>query len=460
MDHERNLFGEAHVLEIAKSPPQFLIRMEKSSESPVPGAEATNAPSGASSSSSSAGNSAAGATSTPAADILPKLWVKRAQIRLLNPPWWEEVNHPNFAAQVFPSSTHVYELDESDDDLKKEDISFVGESGPLTPGRSISLTPGALGEMGKGRSSSSAASQSRTSTSSIDPGMMTGGRPRSTPSSPRSLPATPHKYKKGDVVSTPNGIRKKFNGKQWRRLCSRESCTKESQRRGYCSRHLSLKGKSFIGSSSGAAAAFSQMTNPFLRKSMHAAGAMGLGHHPLHAGHRHHHQNKDLEAANLLVSLSNTTRTNTPVFSPSPGGANSPRVLLKSPKTVGSRNNVFMPINSATSPLILKPGFGGQHSPVPSRFVTKPMAGVIRPELVRPSTGGLPRGQEGAAAASGGSVAGAMYKVEPGTGQKQGKIRKVVTLLDTYPIRLFILHFSWRSAPAPGRPAAPNYCHT
>ncbi|XP_018648603.1 LOW QUALITY PROTEIN: putative capicua protein [Schistosoma mansoni] len=30
------------------------------------------------------------------------------------------------------------------------------------------------------------------------------------------------RFKKGDVVKTPNGVRKKFNGKQWRRLCSRE----------------------------------------------------------------------------------------------------------------------------------------------------------------------------------------------------------------------------------------------
>lgn len=59
--------------------------------------------------------------------------------------------------------------------------------------------------------------------------------------------STQHKYKKGDVVSTPNGIRKKFNGKQWRRLCSKEGCTKESQRRGYCSRHLSLRGKVMRG---------------------------------------------------------------------------------------------------------------------------------------------------------------------------------------------------------------------
>lgn len=63
----------------------------------------------------------------------------------------------------------------------------------------------------------------------------------------RSQAATPHRYKKGDVVVTPSGIRKKFNGKQWRRLCSKKECNKESQRRGYCSRHLSLKGSGLRG---------------------------------------------------------------------------------------------------------------------------------------------------------------------------------------------------------------------
>ncbi|KRZ76800.1 putative transcription factor capicua [Trichinella papuae] len=53
------------------------------------------------------------------------------------------------------------------------------------------------------------------------------------------------KHQKGDVMLTPGGIRKKFNGKQWRRLCSKEGCNKESQRRGYCSRHLSLNGKAY-----------------------------------------------------------------------------------------------------------------------------------------------------------------------------------------------------------------------
>lgn len=63
----------------------------------------------------------------------------------------------------------------------------------------------------------------------------------------RSQAATPHRYKKGDIVVTPSGIRKKYNGKQWRRLCSKKDCNKESQRRGYCSRHLSLKGSGLRG---------------------------------------------------------------------------------------------------------------------------------------------------------------------------------------------------------------------
>ncbi|RVE66778.1 hypothetical protein OJAV_G00110750 [Oryzias javanicus] len=86
-------------------------------------------------------------------------------------------------------------------------------------------------------------------------GNSTGGGPSSTSSSSsRSrtpLTAAQQKYKKGDVVCTPTGIRKKFNGKQWRRLCSREGCSKESQRRGYCSRHLSMKTKEMEASGGG-----------------------------------------------------------------------------------------------------------------------------------------------------------------------------------------------------------------
>ncbi|XP_060760821.1 protein capicua homolog isoform X3 [Neoarius graeffei] len=91
--------------------------------------------------------------------------------------------------------------------------------------------------------SSSRSSLEKTSTSSSH-GTSGGGSSSSSSSRSRTpLTAAQQKYKKGDVVCTPTGIRKKFNGKQWRRLCSREGCSKESQRRGYCSRHLSMRTK-------------------------------------------------------------------------------------------------------------------------------------------------------------------------------------------------------------------------
>lgn len=58
-----------------------------------------------------------------------------------------------------------------------------------------------------------------------------------------TTPTASHRYTKGQVVVMQNGVRKKYNGKQWRRLCSKGDCTKESQRRGFCSRHLSQRGK-------------------------------------------------------------------------------------------------------------------------------------------------------------------------------------------------------------------------
>ncbi|XP_015238908.1 PREDICTED: protein capicua homolog [Cyprinodon variegatus] len=78
-----------------------------------------------------------------------------------------------------------------------------------------------------------------------------GSNSSSTNRSRTPLTAAQQKYKKGDVVCTPTGIRKKFNGKQWRRLCSREGCSKESQRRGYCSRHLSMRTKEMEASGGG-----------------------------------------------------------------------------------------------------------------------------------------------------------------------------------------------------------------
>lgn len=172
--------------------------------------------------------------------------VKRADLRLLRPPWWDELENfrgplqlqdvlPTIQTDYFRTTTnsppsvsvctplsngrHYDEFCESEDELRREDIMFPSEA----DGAKLS------------GSSKRSSMQSRASSSS-------SVTLRSQPTTPRSQAATPHKYKKGDVVANPNGIRKKFNGKQWRRLCSKDGCTKESQRRGYCSRHLSLKG--------------------------------------------------------------------------------------------------------------------------------------------------------------------------------------------------------------------------
>lgn len=91
---------------------------------------------------------------------------------------------------------------------------------PVTPGK-VPSTPG----IPMGRCQSSMSIESSAST------------PRSNTS---KASASASFFYKGQVVTTSNGVRKKFNGKQWRRLCSRADCSKESQRRGFCSRHLSL----------------------------------------------------------------------------------------------------------------------------------------------------------------------------------------------------------------------------
>ncbi|TNN50776.1 Protein capicua [Liparis tanakae] len=105
---------------------------------------------------------------------------------------------------------------------------------PLPPISSSAASSSSRGEKAQGGSSSGGGAGGG------------GGSGSGSTSSSRSrtpLTAAQQKYTKGDVVCTPTGIRKKFNGKQWRRLCSREGCSKESQRRGYCSRHLSMRTK-------------------------------------------------------------------------------------------------------------------------------------------------------------------------------------------------------------------------
>ena len=202
------------------------------------------------------------------------------------------------------------------------------------------------------------------------------------------------------MVSTPSGIRKKFNGKQWRRLCSKEGCSKESQRRGYCSRHLSLKGKGYASQPNlpatntyGGSALFLGASDGEVTPS---PGISSLGGS---SGQKSRNSAEELdaakmEAANMLVSLSGS-RSGTPADAFSPIShlhlGPSPVSHLTSPKTlpgVGARHNMFMPIAGPTTAGSLEPRWRSPSGSAasPSSFLSKPGHGLIRPELVRPSS--------------------------------------------------------------------------
>ncbi|XP_066158424.1 protein capicua homolog isoform X3 [Euwallacea fornicatus] len=270
--------------------------------------------------------------------------VKRADLRLLRPPWWDELEHldlvssqPNDYSRTSPgtlnasvgactplSNGRMYdEFGESEDELRQE--GFTEEA---------KLSGGSKRSSMHSRGSSS---------SSVTP----------------SQPATPHKYKKGDVVSNPNGIRKKFNGKQWRRLCSKENCNKESQRRGYCSRHLSQKGNGLRGTSFPRAGSKQEGedTSRDSETSPSAQDRRVTGRF----------DQEETDVANMLVSLGSSRSATPAAFSPGTSSSPVARVAsAPSPVTVGPRQNVFLPIGGGA------PSYPPYHQP------------VIRPELVRP----------------------------------------------------------------------------
>lgn len=302
--------------------------------------------------------------------------VKRSELRLLRPPWYDELENleepstniispPQLQPEYYPrnvsppglhtpvsvstpvSTSRNYEdFNESEDELRREDIIFPSEGNDKLSGSSKRSSVHSRG----------------SSSSSITP--------RSQPTTPRSQAATPHKYKKGDIVSNPNGIRKKFNGKQWRRLCSKDgTCNKESQRRGYCSRHLSLKGSSLRSNSSyprSNSKGDGEDTSRDSETSPNCSERRITGRF----------DQDETDVANMLVSLG-SSRSATPVFSPN-GQATSPH-HMQSPITVGSRQNVFMPISSHS--------LQKRTSPVPTGYNTPYHQPVIRPELVRPVQG-------------------------------------------------------------------------
>ncbi|XP_026332039.1 protein capicua homolog isoform X3 [Hyposmocoma kahamanoa] len=309
--------------------------------------------------------------------------VKRADLRLVQPPWADELEDAGSQPPTTIQSQHLrmhhsvpMQMGEnfytsspmpgtgpvvtvgalsngSMDELRKRTFDDYGESDDEL--KNDIMFPIDVTHMDCSNSKRSSL-QSRGSTSSLLERSLT---PRSQPPTPRSQAATPHKYKKGDVVSTPTGIRKKFNGKQWRRLCSKDGCTKESQRRGFCSRHLSLRGVT-RSSNTPLAQGSAQTPQQSSSKSLSSSGTGVEGDEtsresdttPPHYRVTGRFDSDETEAANMLVSLG-SSRSGSP--GASPVGADTP----------GLRNNVFVPICSP------QPHTHRHH--------------LIRPELVRPA---------------------------------------------------------------------------
>ncbi|XP_017113651.1 putative transcription factor capicua isoform X8 [Drosophila elegans] len=237
--------------------------------------------------------------------------------------------HPKMQQQQQQQqSSRGYDDYDSDDELKRVGIGYSPAAGELDTEKMSACSK---------RSSM----QSRGSTSSLLDQRLT---PRSHPATPRSQATTPHRFKKGDIVESESGVRKKYNGKQWRRLCM--LCTKESQRRGYCSRHLNQKGNnSALPSSTGPGRLLSdsrsssktQIDEDTSRDSETSPNYRVKGRY----------DQEETDAAVMLVSLS-SSRSATPSYT-SPvnhAGASPLNAIAHSPVNVSAshRQNFFTPI--------------------------------------------------------------------------------------------------------------------
>ena len=233
-------------------------------------------------------------------------WVKRTDLRLLQSPLEKlEKRHE----QVVQTKSFK-QLEEETDSAVSEDSDCSSDELDEVFSRGSSKRPS---------SSRSSTPHSRGSRSSRTP--------------------TPHQYKKGEVIFTSNGFRKKFNGKQWRRLCDINNCDKEAQRKGFCSRHLSLLGESVMhktkhdGQTPNLDAIQEESVNEPCDKETDSkcpSRANELTFGDL--------DESDVEAASALVSLS---RCATPFSEPGTPGLISPNVTCPlSPY----KNRVFSPI--------------------------------------------------------------------------------------------------------------------
>ncbi|XP_049643089.1 protein capicua homolog isoform X1 [Suncus etruscus] len=394
------------VVEVATKPAAYKVRL-----SPGPGSQA-GPPTGPPQ-----------ASQLPHREAEEAVWVARSSLRLLRPPWEPEAlprkppmgpdeEHAEPGAPLPPCPAALDPKQPEDAEVSK--ISFGGNLGtceegeekhppalgtpallPLPPPQLLSPPPKSPAFAGPGRpgeqpspcQEGSQGGSRSSSVASLEKGVTPTARAR-TP-----LTAAQQKYKKGDVVCTPNGIRKKFNGKQWRRLCSRDGCMKESQRRGYCSRHLSMRTKEMEGladsgpGGAGRAAgvvaregsAEFEWGDETSRDSEASSVATRGDSRPrlVAPTDLSRFEFDECEAAVMLVSLG-SSRSGTPSFSPvstqspfSPAPSPSPSPLF------GFRPANFSPINA--SPVI-------QRSAVRSRHLSAstPKAGVLTPPDLGP----------------------------------------------------------------------------
>uniref|UniRef100_A0A1B0GDV0 HMG box domain-containing protein n=1 Tax=Glossina morsitans morsitans TaxID=37546 RepID=A0A1B0GDV0_GLOMM len=232
------------------------------------------------------------------------------------------------AGTTGPSYDDSYD---SDDELKRVDIGSYTLLGDADPEKLSGCSK---------RSSM----QSRGSTSSLIDQRLT---PRSHPATPRSQANTPHRFKKGDIVVSESGVSKKYNGKQWRRLCS--LCNKESQRRGLCSRHLNQKGSSlrsagpsrFQNDISSRSSSKTQVDEDTSRDSETSPNYRITGRF----------DQEETDVANMLVSLG-SSRSGTPSYSSPVNHGPSPMNVNHSPVpqvVVTNRQNFFTPIGGGPS---------------------------------------------------------------------------------------------------------------
>ncbi|KAM7059112.1 protein capicua homolog isoform 6-T7 [Molossus nigricans] len=351
------------------------------------------------------------------------IWVARSSLRLLRPPWEPEalLRKPPTGPEEeqAESGTTVPPCPAALDPKQPEDaevskISFGGNLGaceegeekhppvqgtpallPLPPPQLLSPPPKSPAFAGPGRpgeqpSPCQEGSQGGSRSSSVA-SLEKGAAPATRARTP--LTAAQQKYKKGDVVCTPNGIRKKFNGKQWRRLCSRDGCMKESQRRGYCSRHLSMRTKEMEGLADSGPGGAGRPAGVAAREGStefdwgdetsrdseaSSVAARGDSRPRLVApADLSRFEFDECEAAVMLVSLG-SSRSGTPSFSPvstqspfSPAPSPSPSPLF------GFRPANFSPINA--SPVIQRTGVRSRHL-----SASTPKAGVLTPPDLGP----------------------------------------------------------------------------